>query len=179
MTDQQERIRELERELERANARLVAGGLAPAPSDLPDDAQIDRLLELVRSNTRRSRPDQMKSRDEHRKHFRNAIHFLIFARRSDKLNTQYAHTVFLDECNVWLRGYGLGRTSLKLFLAACVASGVKTSSFARYPFDIELALELGPANHASFGWRDVLRDGLPPVLELQRRAIPVNHVALR
>ena len=175
------RIAELETENANLKARLVAAGLAPPPADLPNDEQTTKLLELVEAEYPRLAPTQQEAAN-HRQAFSNALHWCLFVRRSDALNSQFAASYFVDQCTAWLSRYGIvGGTNQRALCAAAVASGIGTTKFDRFPFDVELAIGLGGTSRPKAGWREVLdARAVRAPLPLDRpRQSAVEHQMLR
>jgi hypothetical protein len=180
MTDQ-ERIEALERENADLKARLQASGLIPPPADLPTPEQTTRLLEAVESAHPKLAPKPADA--AHRRAFVNALHYLLFARRSDygKLNSQYAVSFFVDDASAWLRRYNIqGGTMQRAFVAACAASAINISPTTRFPFDMEIGLSIGGASRPVVGWREILVDGPRSPIALDRPLMAASqHQMLR
>jgi hypothetical protein len=177
MSDDQ-RVKELEMELARTKARLRAAGLEPPSADLPDVSQADELLALAEQWPKLRPTDQ---EPQHRLHFRNAVRYLCYVRRTGDLNSTYSLSFFLDGANAWLRQYQVqGGTSLRAFAAAALVSGIKTSRFDRFPYDVEVGIGLGTAAKPSNGWRSILTAGkLPEALALRRPLPPEQRQLVR
>jgi len=165
-------IAELQQENARLRSMLARNGVMLLPAvPLPTESETDRLLALVEAAHPRLVPGN--GEPDHRQHFVNAVHYLTFARRSDQFS-KYAATVFADDAARWVtaNGYSSGGCGLRAFCAACVASGVATATFDRFPYDVEIALSLGANTAQPFaGWKDVLAAGrVPQPVQPKRRA---------
>jgi hypothetical protein len=162
----EQRISALERENAKLKAKLQRVGLLPQSVDLPTDNEVDRLIALVEQAHPKLCPAPNET--SHRQHFINALHFLTFAFRSESFS-QYASSVHLDECAVWLQKFDLpGGTSMKAFVAAAIAQRFGHSKTDDFPFGIELCVGLGASARPLAGWRKTLRDGVPPSVESKK-----------
>src|SRR5580704_3967018 len=93
-----EYIARLECECSALMGRLRAAGLEPPSADLPDASQADELLALA-EQWPKLRPTEQEP--QHRLHFRNAVRYLCYVRRTDDLNSAYSLSFFLDGANAW------------------------------------------------------------------------------
>ncbi len=161
MTDQI--IKELEAENFRLRSLLARNGISvPTTADMPSPEEETELMRLV-ANTY---PVLSCSHGAEMTQFWNALHFLAWTYRTDKLATQYSASFwFVDTFREWAknRGYEKPPMSLRPFTAAAVASGVAYSPIDNYPY-INFGLSLGSVGVASTAWKTTLRNRslLPP-----------------
>jgi hypothetical protein len=197
MSNQQQRIAELEAQVRDLQSQLAALKSAAKPSqveqrraetsvrvltldqsvcDLPNDDEADRLLAmvLVRWPQLMLAPGRAQER---RDSFRAALHYLTFYRRSDKLNTGVAVAAFADEYNTWLKGQrGLrcfDHVTSRLLYSACIVQGILYAPPTRYPYDLALGLTAHSTTSrpAPAVWRDTLNNSrLPEPTPLPRPA---------
>jgi hypothetical protein len=164
MTDQ--RIRELETENNRLRSMLARAGISILPSaDVPNDAELDRLLAMVA----KAHPCL---READRDQFAYALHFLAHVYRVSEPNTEYAASYWTDMCKDWLgtQGYPIQQMGLRPFVAAAVASGIVYGPLDEWPYGINLGISLGSAGRPSTAWRDALKCGVPQPVQLRNRA---------
>lgn len=158
-------LRELQAENERLRRRLHRAGVVELPPvELPTDEQLDALIKMVVSQYPRLEPvDRAQVVD--------AMAYLAFAYRPDKLSTQYATHFWLDAYKEFATNQGFDSTAmtLKAFTVAAIASGVAYSPISEFPY-ISFGLSLGSAGRPSTAWRDVLANGIRPPAELKNRA---------
>ncbi|MGO9049742.1 MAG: hypothetical protein ACLP19_05855 [Xanthobacteraceae bacterium] len=150
------RVEELEAENFRLRAMLAkAGVVLPPPVDLPTDLELDLLIARVTEKYRVLWwPDDAQTfRDQ----FKRAIEFFAHAQRSDKVNTSYATSFWLDACKSWLDGQGRPRDMMFApFVAAAICSGILYEPFDQ-PSVCNLGLQLGGAGRPSSAWRNSLK----------------------
>ncbi len=165
MTDA-ERIAFLERENDRQTRQLSLAGVTELPkADVPDAGELVQLHGMVVHKY----PVLKCLQDE----FERALLFCAFARRQEKLNASFFPMFWWDGAKDWLRRQGYpSNLSLAAFTAACVASGVPYSPLQNYPRDLEFGLQVGGTSRPSNAWRDVLANGIP-------RPIPLNRPLVR
>ena len=171
MTPEQ-RITALERENAKLKSKLQRVGLLPQSVDLPNAAELEKLLALVEEAHPALRPAPNET--NHKQHFANAGYFLSFAYRRDEFS-EYSLGVHADECATWLQRFEInGGTSARAFVAAAVASRFKYSSPHEFPFQINLGIGLGASARPVSAWRVTLREGrVPAPSEPKRPAPPV------
>ena len=162
-------VAELQQECARLRRRLsLAGVVELPPADLPSAEEADRLLAMVTGAYPKLRcPDD--GLPTFKAQFRNALSWLAFVYRTDKLATQYAPTFWCDAYREWATRQGFADTSMGLrpFAAACIASGIAYTSPSDYPY-MSFGLSLGGAGRPSAAWRSVLENGLAPPTEPKR-----------
>jgi hypothetical protein len=85
--------------------------------------------------------------------------FDMAASRTEKLDKKFDVRTWLDECVQWCRRHNLTQpSSLREFMAAAVACGVKYSSLDRFPYDLQISV--GYYGKVVRGeWRKVLQNG--------------------
>ncbi len=163
-------VAELHRENARLRSQLSAAGvpLLP-PADLPDEAELDKLIASVGAAYSR-----LRCVADERDQFRRAMRFFAFVYRPEQVNTQYAASFWIDTAREWLRRQGYSDTTigLRAFVAAAIASGIKYEPLDEYPFGVNLGLSLGGAGRPSSAWRDVLAAGTVPSPVAPRRPRP-------
>lgn len=78
-----------------AEARLVSAGLAAAPTALPGEADLDRLINMIADKY-----PELAAREaegNYRTQFRNSLHAISHMRRGDKLSRDYGLHYFFDQ----------------------------------------------------------------------------------
>ena len=171
MTDQ-ERLQYLERENARLQRQLGVVGVSRLPhADMPDGDELATLHAMIQ----RAHPVTLTCSLAQ---FERSLLALCYARRQPELNASFYPTHWLDTSREWLRKQGYGTDiSLRSFVAAAIASGVKYSPLTRYPFDLEFSLARGDVSKPSNAWRQVLESGrLPAPTPLMRRSIDVEPI---
>ena len=172
------RIAELETEVAGLKSRLRAAGLMPPPADLPDDDQLDALIEIALSAHEKLQPPPAEA-PTYRRHFANAVTYFAFAHRLDRLNSKHALSMHVDAAAAFLRRFNIdGGVSLRPLVAAAVVSNIKFSPLNRLPFDLEIAVDpMSDVSQPSSAWRDVLSSGKAP--EPTPLARPLLHARPR
>src|SRR4029077_6339085 len=162
MTDE---LDELRHENFRLRSMLAKAGITIPPSvDLPNAEQEAELLRLVASTY----PVLRCTEGSEKVQFANALHFLCFAYRTDRLATDRSAAFWFDLYGEWgqARGYDRLPMNLKPFTAAAVASGVAHSPIAAFPY-VSFGLSLGSVVLPSTAWKATLRNrSLIPPTEL-------------
>jgi hypothetical protein len=163
-----ERIAELERENNFLKSKLRAAGLMMPEVASPDDSELDQLLHITGQYCHHLIPRTAEEVPLHRERVQRALLYLAFTRRGTKASP-YSTTSFVDECNSFLKRFGLaGDVGLRSFLAAAVMSDISTN-LAEYPHGTDIALLPGTTSQAQSNWRAVLARGRPaPSLEGKR-----------
>jgi len=162
-------IESVDQENARLKRQLALCGVEPLPPvDMPDDDELVALHNLIVSRY----PQLACAQDQ----FERALLFMAFARRQSKLNASYYPTFWLDGATDWLRRNGY-QADLRLaaLIAAAVASGVPYSPLDRFPYDIELGLQVGGVSRPSSAWRAVLANGVPAPTPLNRPLVATEH----
>ena len=141
---EQDEIRQLEQENYRLRAMLARHGVSILLAvDLPDDAELTRLLEMVeRAYQSLKCPPEIIATNKWQ--FANAIHWMAFAYRTDRVKTEYAASFWFDAYREWARDQGYSDTQMNLrpFTAAAIVSGVLFSPMDNYPY-LSFGLSLG------------------------------------
>ncbi len=134
--------------------------LSPA-ADLPNAEELDRLLAMVAEKYRVLACPADADQASHRRQFAAAIEFLCYVFRPGRINSAYAASVWVDLCREWMnkRIYPAEMT-LRPFVAAVVASGIKHEPLDQFPFALNFAISLGSASRPSSAWRASL-NGIP------------------
>ena len=97
MTD----INDLKAENNRLRSMLARAGISILPAaDLPNDQELNRLLEMVeRAHPLLKCPEGVAANNKQQ--FAHALHFLVYVYRIDRPNTQYAMSYWMDMCRDW------------------------------------------------------------------------------
>jgi hypothetical protein len=171
MTDD-DRIEYLEQENARLHRQLGHAGVAQLPrADTPDADELAALHRMILQ----AHPVTLTCPINQ---FERSLLALCYARRQSELNNQFFPTKWLDDSREWLRAQGYSTdVSLRSFVAAAIASGVRYSPLDRFPFDIELGLARGDGGPSS-AWRAVLESGkLPAPTPLKRAPYPEQPIS--
>jgi hypothetical protein len=141
-------------------------------TDVPTDAEAERLLAVVWRNHQKLRPDRADERASYKAHFLLSVNFLMYARRTQKPSPDYALSYWCDVCAGWAgehprydRRSGLTRLDdvvairAKPFAAAALVSGVPyAGEFPR----LTLGLSHGTASRPNETWRQTLATNSVP-----------------
>lgn len=154
-------LKELQDENFRLRAMLARAGVTVPPSaELPNEEELDKLIAMVEAaHPRLKCPDGSKEFIAANKtEVFNAIHFLCFAFRTEKLATQRSPAFWFDALREWAanRGYANVKVNLRPFTVAAIASRVAYSPIDNYPY-LSFGLSLGGVGQPSTAWRDTLR----------------------
>jgi hypothetical protein len=161
------RIEELEVENARLRAALARAGVPDLPAaDLPSPAQCAALIERVIAKypalAHRDIPKELYAAQ-----FERAMRWAAFAGRSDKANSKYAVSFWVDECRAWLAKAGFPPEMLFApFIAPLIVSGILFESFDQ-PSAVNLGLTLGGTGRPSTAWRASL-EAIPNPVEPYR-----------
>jgi hypothetical protein len=151
MNDQHQEISELRKENQRLRAMLARAGVTVLPNvDLPTPAELDRIFTRVLAAY-----PVLNYPETNKEEVYNAMHFLCFVFRTDKVNTDRSTGYFTDHCRDWLRQQGLHPASMGLrsFCVAAIASGISFSG--DYPY-LSFGISMGSASKPSNKWRETL-----------------------
>ncbi len=169
-----DRLEYLEQENQRLQRQLgVAGVNQVTGADMPNAGELVRLHGMIVH----AYPNLACPQDQ----FERSLLALCYARRQQELNAGFYPTHWLDTSREWLRKQGYSTDiSLRSFVAAAIASGVKYSPLDRFPFDVELGLARGDVSNPSNAWRAVLEAGHVPAPTSLNRPLtarePINMI---
>jgi hypothetical protein len=173
MTDQDEEIEQLQKENQRLRAQLARAGVTVLPSvDLPTPSELDRIVAKILSAY-----PVLNSPEVSKAEVANAIHFLTFVFRTEKVNTDRSTGYWTDCATEWLRAQGLHPASMGLrsFIVAVIASGISfTLDKDNFPFGISFGINLGSASKPSNAWRRTL-ESVPRPVESENYLRPVER----
>jgi hypothetical protein len=130
--------------------------------DLPNEAELDRLIALVIDRHEVLHP-RAGVDDSFRRQVLDALRWLAFARRSTKPEPAYYYSFWLDKCRRSVKERDcLADVSLMAFVIGIIAAGVPYEPVHRLPHDLTFGLLQGDAQTPTAGWRDVLALGVCP-----------------
>jgi hypothetical protein len=174
MHDHDQTIRSLEAENVRLRTVLSRAGiyLLPPP-DMPNDAELSKLLKMVEQAYPRLRcPEGGPGFAEaNLDQFRNTIRWACYAYRVAEPATEYATVFWMDAVRSFHaeQGYSIDRVAVRPFTAGIIASGIVFGALDEFPFGVNIGVSLGTAADPSDAWRDVLRNGVKRPVELRSR----------
>jgi hypothetical protein len=139
----------------------------PSEKDWPTPNQIKQLAILVKGRF----PELAKGIDQSN-HFKNALLFLMFARREPKPNTGVYLSYWVQVCTDWLERMGIpGGTNSDALIAAAACHGIAYAG----PQYGSLGINRGETGAPqSSKWREVLATGR--VIEPAQLARPAEFV---
>jgi hypothetical protein len=142
--------------------RVTVESVAPSDCDLPNKAELNRLIELVLARHPVLCPKAGVD-DTFRRQVLDALRWLAFARRSTKPEPAYYYSYWLDACRRSAKQRDcLADVSLRAFVIGIIAAGVPHEPVHRLPHDLTFGLLQGDVSTPSSGWRDVLALGVCP-----------------
>ncbi len=157
-------VASLKAQLASASAQMRAAGLLAPLTDLPDEIEIEMLINLVTTKYEmlRAKPGE----GDYAAQFKNSLHAISFQRKEPdgKLNKQRGLTFFSDAASQWvrrfpdIRGGGIG---VRAYAAALIVARVPFSMPEEGWVHMEVGLTVGDAMRPGSQWRETLTAGLP------------------
>jgi hypothetical protein len=146
----------------------------PEPVVLPTESELLGLLNILA----RSHPKLASDDAEARASFASAIHWLSYARRTEKLNADRAISFFADLGNEWFRRHNLrGHMDGRGVMAAAICSRVL---YSIQPASLALSIGGEVEHDPDLTWRKTLNAGsvLPPMTVQQAYAPEPSRVRI-
>ncbi len=173
-----DRIHQLEAENTSLKNLLRAAGMLPPSCEMPDEHETNKLIALVMDAWPLLQPSAEET--DFRRQWLNAMLYVAFVYRTEKLNNKISLALWSDQANAWLRGFNVrGGTSIKAIVAAAVCSNIKYTSLHRFPCDVELSIGTSTVARPTCGWRSVLLTGLPVPTASEQRTMRPQHATFR
>lgn len=161
MTD--EEAERLTAECQRVRSMLARAGVTILPQvDLPTPSELETIISRIFAAYPILNSPEVDKREVY-----NAIHFLKFVFRTEKVNTERSHGYWTDTAREFLRAQGLhpANMGLRSFCVAAIASGISfTLDEKNFPWSgLSFGLSLGSACRPSNKWRETLDQVSRPV----------------